>query len=288
MITELKNAPVGVSTDPARFACGMSKRLSVVLITWNEKAKLQTCLRSLMPALDLDRHEVIVVDNGSRDGTDQMVADEFPQVRYFPLERNIGVGPARNRGISLAQGEMIMILDNDTEVLDPDFPDAIDRAFAEDPKLGLLGFRLENPDGTTQQSTRRFPTVLHPLIARIPLLKDIPVFGRMRARHLMEDVNLDALDEKLTVDYVLGANQIFPKGLAVLLNGYDERIFYGPEDLEFCLRIRDLGLRVKYSNEINIRHEYQRRTRKLSWLLVKFIAAFYWVFWKRRCLFTLK
>lgn len=278
-------------TDPAttlRPHYELPKRLSVVLITWNERARLHKCLTSLLPAIDFERHEVLVVDNGSRDGTDEMLASEFPQVRYFPLDRNIGVGPARNRGIALAQGEMIMILDNDTEVLDMDFPEVIERAFAEDPQLGLLGFRLENPDGTTQRSTRRLPTILHPLIARISLLQKIPIFRRMLERHLMEDVDLDALTERTTVDYVLGANQIFPKALAVRLNCYDEKIFYGPEDMEFCLRVKDAGLKVQYSNEINIRHEYQRRTRKFNRLLLKFITAYFWVFWKRRCLFRLK
>lgn len=283
MSTTLSAAPKAV-----RPTYEMAKKLTVVLITWNERKRLETCLRSLMPAIDFERHEVLVVDNGSQDGTDELVASEFPLVRYFPLDRNLGVGPARNRGLSLAQGEFIMILDNDTEVLSMDFPDVIEKAFAEDPALGLLGFRLENPDGTTQRSTRRFPTIIHPFIARIGFLQKIPVLGRMLSRHLMEDVDLDALQERTTVDYVLGANQIFPKALAVRLNGYDEKIFYGPEDLEFCLRVRDLGLKVQYSNEINIRHEYQRRTRKLSWLLVKFIVGYFWVFWKRRSLFVLR
>src|SRR5688572_26275924 len=206
MSTTLSDTEIRKSPRPTY---AMPKRLTEVLITWNERARLQTCLRSLMPAIDFERHEVLVVDNGSRDGTDEMVASEFPQVRYFPLDRNIGVGPARNRGIALATGEMIMILDNDTEVLDMDFPDVIERAFAEDPQLGLLGFRLENPDGTTQHSTRRFPTIIHPFIARIGLLQKIPFFRRMLERHLMEDVDLDALRERTSVDYVLGANQIF-------------------------------------------------------------------------------
>jgi GT2 family glycosyltransferase len=279
-----------ISESPAtiRPAYDMAKRLTVVLITWNEKSRLRTCLGSLMPAIDFERHEVLVVDNGSTDGTDQMIASEFPLVRYFPLDRNIGVGPARNRGIALAQGEYIMILDNDTEVLSMDFPEVIERAFADDPQLGVLGFRLENPDGTTQRSTRRFPTIIHPLVARLGFLQKIPPFRRMLERHLMEDVDLDSLTGRTTVDYVLGANQIYPKALAVRLNGYDEKIFYGPEDSEFCLRVRDLGLNVQYSNEISIRHEYQRRTRKFNWLLVKFILAFFWVFWKRRCLFVLR
>src|SRR5688572_23770707 len=184
MSTAMSESP----TSTLRPTYDMPKRLSVVLITWNEKKRLQTCLTSLMPAIDPERHEVLVVDNGSRDGTDEMLAAEFPQVRYFPLDKNIGVGPARNRGIALAQGEYIMILDNDTEVLDMDFPEAIERAFAEDPTLGLLGFRLENPDGTTQHSTRRFPTIIHPFIARIGLLQKIPMLRRMLDRHLMEDV----------------------------------------------------------------------------------------------------
>ena len=134
----------------------MPKRLTASCRSWNKKTA-GIFLRSFMPAIDFERHEVLVVDNGSRDGTDEMVASEFPQVRYFPLDKNIGVGPARNRGISLATGEMIMILDNDTEVLDMDFPEVIERAFAEDPKLGLLGFRLENPTARRSRARGAFP-----------------------------------------------------------------------------------------------------------------------------------
>ena len=73
------------------------KRLSIIIITWNELANLERCLLSLVDKVDFSRDEVIVVDNGSRDGSEEFVAT-LPQVRYFPLETNLGVGPARNRG----------------------------------------------------------------------------------------------------------------------------------------------------------------------------------------------
>ena len=79
----------------------MRKRLSisVVVITWNEKHLLSRCLENLCPNFDFDEDEIVVIDNGSIDGTAEMVSERFPSVRYYRLEENIGVGPARNRGI---------------------------------------------------------------------------------------------------------------------------------------------------------------------------------------------
>src|ERR1700749_3483516 len=67
-------------------------RLSIIIITWNERENLERCLLSLMDKVDFVRDEVIVIDNGSRDGSAEFVAT-LPQIRYFPLERNFGVGP---------------------------------------------------------------------------------------------------------------------------------------------------------------------------------------------------
>ena len=81
-------------------------------------------------------------------------------------------------------------------------------------------------------------------------------------------------DMAIEVDYVLGANQTFTKKVAALLMGYDERIFFGPEDAEFCVRTNQLGLRNYYSQSISIVHDYKRRTRKFSKLTIKHLLGF--------------
>jgi GT2 family glycosyltransferase len=261
-------------------------RLSVVIITWNERATLERCLHSLMPTLSSEYDEVIVIDNGSVDATDTMIAAHFPRVRYERLEKNIGVGPARNIGIRKARSEFVMILDNDTEIVTPGFPRLIEDTFAGHPDLGLLAFRLLNEDGSTQRNVRRGLTVLQPFVGRLSFLRKIPAFRRQYESHYMLDIDLNKVDGLLDVDYALGAHQVFKRSLVGKIGGYDENFFFGPEDCDFCLRVWDSGLRVAYTNQASIRHLYRRRTRRIfSKLTLSHIVSHYYLFWKRRAWF---
>ncbi|MET0618243.1 MAG: glycosyltransferase, partial [Luteibacter sp.] len=122
-------------------------RLSIIIITWNERENLERCLLSLMDKVDFSRDEVIVVDNGSRDGSAEFVAT-LPRIRYFPLDRNYGVGPARNRGLFLARGKYCMTLDNDTIFLTADPGSIVEDFFTSHPDTGVVGFQLLNVDRT--------------------------------------------------------------------------------------------------------------------------------------------
>ncbi len=264
-------------------------RLSIIVITWNEKDRTRKCLFSITSRIDNGLDEIVLVDNGSEDGTAEMILSEFPTVRYLRLSENIGVGPARNRGICIAQGECLMIIDNDT-VLHTNNPGyIIHRLLKTHPEVGLVGFRLINPDGTRQSSARRFPKIYQPLAARLEWARHIKPFREEMASHLMEDTNFENMpsSELIDVDYVLGANQVFSKEFAVKMGGYDENIFFGPEDAEFCLRIKKAGKKVVYSNEIVITHEYQRRTRKFGRLAFKHLQGFFYTFRKHKCFYKL-
>jgi GT2 family glycosyltransferase len=248
-------------------------RLSIIVITWNERDNLERCLRSLVETVDFERDEVIVVDNGSQDGSAEFVAT-LPHVRYFPLDRNYGVGPARNRGLFLARGTYCMTLDNDTIFLTPDPGSIVDAFFQAHPDAGVVGFRLLNVDRSRQDSTRRFPKFFQPIAARLAISRKLGFVRRELERHLMLDTAFEEAADPLEVDYVLGANQTFTKEVAARLMGYDDRIFFGPEDAEFCVRTHKLGLRNYYSQSISIVHDYKRRTRKFSKLALKHLAGF--------------
>lgn len=256
-------------------------RLSIIVITWNEVENLRRCIASLMYRVDFSKDEIIVVDNGSQDGTDEFVA-QHPQIRYFRLDRNYGVAPARNRGLFLARGEYCMTLDNDTIFLTPDPGAAVDKFFKDHSDAGVVGFQLLNTDHTRQNSTRRFPRFYQPIAARISASRKLKFVDRELHRHLMTDVDFDRASDPMEVDYVLGANQVFTKTVAAQLLGYDERIFFGPEDAEFCVRTHKLGLRNYYSRSISIIHDYKRRTRGFSRLTLKHLAGFVYMLKKHR------
>lgn len=260
-----------------------AKRLSVIIITWNQRETVRSCLRTVVPSVNRELDEVVVIDNGSRDGTDKMIAADFPSVLYHRVPKNLGVGPARNRGIALSSGRYLMTLDNDTLVAaGTSLGSEVEAVFMKYPKLGLFGFELLNYDGTRQRSARRFPAFLNPIAARVPGASSMRFFRRMQADHLMEDVDFDAVRDLMEVDYVLGANQVFRRAVLGDTYSYDPGIFYGPEDYEFCLRVWRSGWTVGWTPAVKISHEYRRVTKRFSLLTLRFIAAHIYVFLKYR------
>ncbi|WP_281688449.1 glycosyltransferase family 2 protein [Pseudomonas citronellolis] len=257
-------------------------RLSVIIISWNENETLNRCLESLYKKIDFEKDEIILIDNGSTDGTTELIKIKYPKINYLYLPKNIGVGPARNRGIVLSQGRFIMTLDNDTIIRNANFGDVIESFYSSHKNAGVLGFRLLNPDETHQQSCRRFPGWLQPLAARVPGLSKLNLFKSIQSKHLMEDIDFQSISYPFPVDYVLGANQVFPRKLASILFGYDDSIFFGPEDFDFCFRAQQLGYKNYLLDDICIIHDYQRRTRKLSLLTLKHIVSYYKIMIKNK------
>src|SRR5438270_26157 len=92
-----------------------SVKLSVIIPNWNGKHLLRICLLSLKKQTFKD-FEVVIVDNGSKDGSVEYIEKYFPEVKLVKLETNIGFAPAVNLGIKICVGEMMMLLNNDTEV----------------------------------------------------------------------------------------------------------------------------------------------------------------------------
>src|SRR3990170_957616 len=95
-----------------------SARVSIVIVSWNSREFLRDCLRSVYAARDCSGTEVIVVDNGSSDGSVEMVEREFPDASMIPAGENLGFGRASNLGASKAAGDLLFLLNSDAEVGD--------------------------------------------------------------------------------------------------------------------------------------------------------------------------
>src|SRR5438128_1131637 len=122
-------------------------RLSVVIVTWNRSALLAECLASL-ERTQPERPEVVVVDNGSSDGTGELLASRFPWVDAIALERNAGFAHANNLGVAAAHGDVVVLLNDDTVVLESFAP--LLARFAH-PGVGAVGPRLVGPEGEEQR-----------------------------------------------------------------------------------------------------------------------------------------
>lgn len=248
--------------------------MSIIILTWNSYAKLQRCLRSLHENVQGVDYEVIVVDNGSRDGTLARLAGEFSWVTTIANTTNIGVAPARNQGIKRAIGDYVMLLDVDTEMP----PGTVERMLAymeANPAVGLIGPRLIYPNGDLQWSCRKYPLVQSKLARRLP--------EAWAARWLADEQYRDVdHQEVFPVDYVIGACQLIRRQVFAAAGLLDGRMFYGPEDVDFCLRVRLAGYGVVYFGQATVIHDEQRITKRRIWSRIT------WEHVKALCLYFAK
>ena len=255
--------------------------VSIIILTWNSEQQIGACLASLDRGLSEFPSEVIVVDNGSSDRTCSIVREAVPGVRLVSNPENRGVASARNQGIRLARGEYLLILDDDT-VVQPGALDVLIRYMEAQPEVGLCGPRLTDADGKLQLSCRRFPTLIDKLARRLP-----SILGQEISRKAeMADWDHRTIRE---VDYVIGACQVIRRHALQEVGLLDERIFYGPEDVDMCLRLQQAGWRVAYNPDAVVVHEERRISRSLgSGLVWKHICGLGYYFWKHGYLLSRK
>lgn len=198
----------------------------------------------------------ILVDNASRDDTRTWVRASHPEVTLIELEENLGVA-ARDHGLRESLTPYTLFLDSDA-ALTPGALPALVEALERNPGWGLVGPRLVYEDGSLQRSCRRFPPRLLPLLRRPPLDR---VFERRRtvSWHLMTDFDHETTRPVL---YLLGACQLFRTSLARVAGPFDDRVFLGWDDADWCFRIRDAGGEIVFVPGATVVHSYRRQTRR--------------------------
>ncbi len=249
--------------------------LDILIITWNCSADLKRCLESIKKFPPSESYVVTLVDNGSTDDTLEMVRRDFPEVRLILNSVNRGVAPARNQGLAVTQSEFVMLLDADTEILEGSL-DVLLSGMRSHPRAGIVGAQLLYSDMTIQPSCKRLPDRIAPVFNRLTRLPGIKQTRSWR-NHMMAD--WDHGRERV-VDYVIGANQLIRTAALREIGLLDERIFYGPEDIDFCLRMWLGGWQVWYIPQAKIIHHCARLTKRnpfsrLALLHFKGLAYFF-------------
>ena len=214
-----------------------ARRLSLVIPTRDTRELTLRCLDSAA-ALIAQGAEVVVVDDGSRDGTAEAVRARFPEARVLVNGEPRRFGASANRGLAEAHGEILLLLNSDTQV-DPATVPAVLAAFDREPRLGAAGAELRNADGTPQWSAGTAPTRpwLFALATGLPTL-----LGRWPGYRRLRPVGSA---ERARVDWVSGAALAVRRSAWAEVGPFDESYgFYG-QDVDFCLRLRDAGWRVR-------------------------------------------
>jgi len=256
--------------------------LSVVVVTWRARDHVLRCLESLRQHAGVD-HEVIVVDDGSGDGTAEAVRAGYPDVRLLAKPVNEGLVAGRNDALPLVRGRLVLMLDSDTEVR----PGALERLAAvldRRPEVGLVGPRLVYPDGRIQLSCRRYPPLVLPFLRRGPYPRFVDDDPTAHRRHMMKD--FDHATERSVV-WVMGAAQMWRADLPSTIGPYDRRLSsYGGEDQDWCLRVWAAGLQVRYVAGAEVMHVWQAVTRQALYgpKSRRALRDFYYLQWKHRAL----
>lgn len=237
--------------------------LSVVVLSWNTKDLTLACLRALFAEAPAHAREVIVVDNGSQDGSADAIAAAFPQVRLVRNSDNRLYAAGNNQGIALARGEFVCTLNSDTEVR----PGALDRLvdwLRAHPDYALAAPRLVDPDGSVQHACQRFPTLLTALCFDSWWGAWWPGSWVQR-RYLMRDFDHR---QSRDVDQPPAACWVLRSAEWRALGGFDEALSLFYNDVDLCLRLRRAGRRVRYVAEAEVLHHRGASTRNFARMLV--------------------
>ncbi|PIW36944.1 MAG: hypothetical protein COW24_02710 [Candidatus Kerfeldbacteria bacterium CG15_BIG_FIL_POST_REV_8_21_14_020_45_12] len=225
-------------------------QLSVIIVSWNVRDHLRRCLQSIKDNTNNLEYEVIVVDNASHDGSIEMVASEFPEVKLIASNVNLGFGTANNRGVEIATGEVVFILNDDTVLTENSLRYVYDRVMG-DKTIGVLGYHLFNADGSHQDSVRRYPRLSDQLLM---LTKVHNLWSNLKPvkRYLAQDFDYSSEQE---VDQLMGACMVMRRDVYNQAGGFDENFFVWFEEVDLEKRIHDeQNLRVVYTPETSMIH----------------------------------
>lgn len=125
------------------------KKVSIIILNWNGKELTRNCLNSIREHTDYPDYEVIVVDNGSTDGSVAMLENEFPEAKLIKNDRNLGFGKGNNQGMEIAQGEYFFLLNNDTLVTEGWLTNAVE-IMESDNRIASVGSTLISPNEVEQ------------------------------------------------------------------------------------------------------------------------------------------
>lgn len=225
--------------------------LSIIVVSYNTRQLLDDCLRSLYAAdAPPGGMEVIVVDNASADGSQEMVRARYPQARLIAGAENRGYSAANNQGSAVAEGRFLLFLNSDTVVA----ADALVKPLLymqDHPDVGALTVRLVYPNGERDPDNHRgFPTPWNAFCHFTLLSRLFPNSPRFNG-YFRSYEDFSAIHP---VPVIAGSYMMMPRALDRQLGGWDETYFFYGEDIDYCYRIHEAGYQIVYYPLVEVVH----------------------------------
>ena len=223
--------------------------ISIIVVSWNCWTYLDNCLKALLDQVTRCATRIVVVDNGSTDGTPALLKARYPSVTLIENRENLGFAAANNQGLRIFRSHYVILLNPDTVV----HQGAIDTLFTflqEHRDAWAVGPALLNGDGTRQESGVRFPSTWNILCETFFLDRLFPksrIFGRHK--ELFEDTS-----KPRAVDYVQGACLMVLCEAIEKVGALDEQFFMYFEETDWCYRMTQAGGRVYCCPDAKVVH----------------------------------
>jgi N-acetylglucosaminyl-diphospho-decaprenol L-rhamnosyltransferase len=225
--------------------------LSIILVSFDDRAHLGACLEALGEAARRRPAEVILVDNHSQDGSPEFVGASFPWVKIIFNDRNVGYAKANNIGIRASTGASLLFLNTDT-VVPADAPAALLGELDRRPEAAAIGPALVRPDGSFQVSFGR----------------DIGFFAELRQKLVLNPyyrATLRRSRRPQRVGWLSGACLLARRHAVEAAGLFDENFFLYFEDIDLCRRLRDLGFELIFDPRVRVLHVGGTTTAGRRW-----------------------
>ena len=226
--------------------------LSICIVNYNTKLLTIECINSIYKNIQSIDFEIIVVDNGSSDGSAEIIQKKFPEVKLIRNVQNLGFSKANNQAIRASEGEFILLLNSDTYCINDVIKKMLDFIKTK-PLAGIVGIRLLRPDMSTQRDTYTLPTLRTVLYHLIDIKKLLPeclirrlndyisfflIIGGKEAKNYLK---YEKLSHPMIVENISGACMMVRREVIESVGLLDENIFLYYEDADFCKRVLDGG-----------------------------------------------
>jgi hypothetical protein len=239
--------------------------LSIIIVNWNSANYLRECLKSVYEKTAGTRFEVIVIDNASYDGCGEMLAREFPRVRFIQSHENLGFARANNLGFKRSTGRNVLFLNPDTKLVSPAINILLEH-LNHLPDAGIVGCKLLNADLSVQTSSiLRFPTILNTLLEMEAL--------RLRWPRLWGIEPLFSTDRTpARVEALCGACMLARRDVLGKVGLFSEEYFMYSEEIDLCFKIERAGFRNYFCGDATMIH-FCGKSSPASWQTVTKIKA---------------
>lgn len=232
------------------------KKVSFIILSYNSERYIKDCIQSILN-INKYRIHIYIIDNDSKDKSLEIIKSlENENITLIELEKNYGTTVSRNKGLHLIkETDYICVLDSDTKINEQAI-EIMTSYLDKNKNVAIVGPAMEGADGEKQIPYRKFPNW------KIKILKAIPIKKLNKKGEELENYNIEQFPEEFDCDYLISACWIMKYSTYLELGDFDEKIFYAPEDVEYCIRAKKKNYRIVHLRKAQIIHYYQRISKQ--------------------------